>query len=118
MADGAGHGRNRRTYRALPNNYGVLPEDYQTIEIPCTCIVRPPEVVEETPRRQWFRQPARIAALLAERRVRSHATKIATCYFGVGAAVVATAFEIAGSEPARVYAGSLIEYAQAGRSSG
>jgi hypothetical protein len=34
------------------------------------------------------------------------------CYFGVGAAAVATALELAGYVPARVYAGSVIEYAQ------
>ena len=99
--------------RGLPDNHGVLPEDYRTVEIPCTCIVRSPEVVEEAPHGHRFRKPPRLAALLAERRVSSHANKIATCYFGVGAAVVATAFEIAGWGPVRVYAGSLIEYAQA-----
>jgi 3-mercaptopyruvate sulfurtransferase SseA len=96
--------------RALTNNHGILPEDYRTVEIPCTCIVRSPEVVEETPHGQRFRQPAQLAALLAERRVSSHANK------SVGAAVVATALEIAGCGPTRVYAGSLIEYAQARRS--
>jgi len=27
--------------RALPGNNGVLPEDYQTVEIPCSATVRP-----------------------------------------------------------------------------
>ena len=102
--------------RAQPGNHGVFPEDYRGVEIPCTCIVRSPEVVEDGPDGQRFGDPAHLAALLAERGVSSSANKIAACRFGIGAAVVATALEIVGCGPSGVCAGSLIDYVQAHRS--
>ena len=86
------------------------------VEIPWTCIVRSPEVVEDRPHGQRFRDPAQLAALLAERGVSSSANKIAACSFGIGAAVAAIALEIVGCGPSGVYAGSLIDYVQAHRS--
>jgi thiosulfate/3-mercaptopyruvate sulfurtransferase len=98
--------------RAFASNRGVLPEDYEAAEIPCACTARSSEVVEETAYGLRFRQPDELAALFAARGVDPQRSKITTCYFGVGAAVVATALEIAHYAPASVYAGSIVDYAQ------
>ena len=98
--------------RACAGNRGVLPEAYAAVEIPCPCVARSTEVVEETAYGLRFKQPDELAALFAARGVDRQRCKITTCYFGVGAAVVATALDIAHYGPARVYAGSIVEYAQ------
>lgn len=92
-------------------NEEVLPEDYQNVEIPCSSIARSSEVVKETTHGQRFKRLEDLVDLFVGRGLTLDTPKITTCYFGVGAATVATALEIAGCRATRVYAGSLIDYA-------
>lgn len=97
--------------RAFATNTGVLPPDYEDLAIPCATRIPSTDVVADAGMGQRFRPPGELDALAGRAGlVRSRAV-IATCYFGVGAAVVATALEIAGWGGARVHAGSLVEHA-------
>jgi 3-mercaptopyruvate sulfurtransferase SseA len=96
--------------RALPGNDAVLPPDYAGLEIPCGAVLRSGEVVEESAAGQRFRRPEELARLCDARGIDRPRAKITTCYFGVGASVVATALELAGRAPARVYGGSLVDW--------
>jgi 3-mercaptopyruvate sulfurtransferase SseA len=58
--------------------------------------VKSTEVVEETANGLRFKQPADLAHLFAARVADPACPTITTCYFGVGAAAVATALELAG----------------------
>jgi 3-mercaptopyruvate sulfurtransferase SseA len=68
-------------------------------------------VVEEAGAGLQFRPAGGIGAALRAAGIDPGRPTITTCYFGVGASVVATALEIAGFGGARVHAGSLVEYA-------
>jgi thiosulfate/3-mercaptopyruvate sulfurtransferase len=96
--------------RAMPGNDAVLPPDYAGLEIPCGAVLRSGEVVEESAAGQRFKRPEDLARLCDARGIDRTRAKITTCYFGVGASVAATALELAGRGPARVYAGSLVDW--------
>jgi thiosulfate/3-mercaptopyruvate sulfurtransferase len=96
--------------RAMPGNDLFLPPDYAGLEIPCGAVLRSGEVVEESAAGQRFKRPEELARLCDARGIDRTRAKITTCYFGVGASVVATALELAGRAPARVYTGSLVDW--------
>jgi thiosulfate/3-mercaptopyruvate sulfurtransferase len=97
--------------RALAGNAGVLPPDYEGLEVPAGARVPSAAVVEDAGAGQRFRPAHELRRLLAQAGVDPARPKLATCYFGLGAAVVATAVEIAGWGGVRVHAGSLVEHA-------
>jgi thiosulfate/3-mercaptopyruvate sulfurtransferase len=97
--------------RAEPGNEGVLPADYAGLAIPAAAQVSSSAVLEPVGAGLRFRRDHALVRIFGEAGVAARRPKVATCYFGVGASVVATAMEIAGYGPARVYPGSLVEYA-------
>lgn len=101
--------------RALPSNRGILPTDYEGLEVPASAFVPSTAVVEEAGAGLQFRPAGRLGAALRAAGIDPGRPTITICYFGVGASVVATALEIAGISGTRVHAGSLVEYAARNR---
>jgi thiosulfate/3-mercaptopyruvate sulfurtransferase len=97
--------------RAFTTNAGVLPPDYEGIAIPCLVRISSSDVVVEAGAGQRFKSASDLDALALQAGLVRSRPVITTCYFGVGAAVVATALEIAGWGGLRVHGGSLVEYA-------
>jgi len=94
--------------RFVPTNEGVLPPRYARVRIPATAELRPGEVIEETAGVPRLRPAAALHALAATRGLADGRPVIVTCHFGVGAAVVATALELAGVGDVRVDAASVL----------
>ena len=101
--------------RAVASNQGVLPADYEGLEVPASAFVPSTGVVEELGAGLQFKSAGKLGDVLRAAGIDPGRPMITTCYFGVGASVVATALEIAGFGSARVHAGSLVEYAARNR---
>jgi thiosulfate/3-mercaptopyruvate sulfurtransferase len=97
--------------RALPGNAGVLPPDYDGLEVSPAVRVPSRGVVEDGGAGLRFRSAGELDRLFREAGVARDRARITTCYIGPGASVVATALELAGWGGARVHAGSLVEHA-------
>ena len=97
--------------RFVPTNDGVLPPRFAAVAIPATAVLRPGEVIEETASGARFRDADALRALATARGLADGRAVIVTCHFGVGAAVVATALELAGVADVRVDAASLLGWA-------
>jgi thiosulfate/3-mercaptopyruvate sulfurtransferase len=97
--------------RAEPSNEGVLPADYAGLSIPAAVQVSSSAVVEPIGAGLRFQREHELVRIFAEAGVDAGRLKVTTCYFGLGASVVATALEIAAYGPVRVYPGSLVDYA-------
>jgi 3-mercaptopyruvate sulfurtransferase SseA len=68
-------------------------------------------VLEPTEDALRFRRELELREIFESAGIDRRAVKLTTCYFGLGASVVAAALEIAGFAPVLVYPGSLVEYA-------
>lgn len=85
--------------RMVPSNTGILPERFADVAFEADAVLRPSAVLVDDATGQRFaateavRSAAEAAGLTTGRRL------LARCHFGVGAAVVATALEIAGYGP-------------------
>jgi 3-mercaptopyruvate sulfurtransferase SseA len=97
--------------RANRSNQDILPPDYVGLEVPAATDVPSSCVIESVGDALRFRREPELRAILEGAGIASRGLKITTCYFGLGASVVATALEIAGFDPVLVYPGSLVEYA-------
>ena len=97
--------------RADRSNQGVLPSDYVGLEVPAATYVSSSCVVESADEALLFRRGSELREIFKGAGINPRGLKITTCYFGLGASVVATALEIAGLDPVLVYPGSLVEYA-------
>jgi len=93
------------------SNRDVLPSDYVGLEVPATVYLPSSCVLEPADEALRFRRGSELCEIFKGAGIDSGGWKITTCYFGLGASVVATALEIAGFDPVLVYPGSLIEYA-------
>ncbi|MGF1562263.1 MAG: sulfurtransferase [Geminicoccaceae bacterium] len=96
--------------RMAPTNADILPDRYGRSAIASAAVLRPHEVVEEAGLGLRFRRTDALAQAIESRLGEAPAPWITWCHFGVGAAVVATALEIASFQAVRCYAGSLIDY--------
>jgi thiosulfate/3-mercaptopyruvate sulfurtransferase len=94
--------------RFVDHNAGVLPPRFRHVAIPAPTVLRPGDVVEETATGSRFRAPSGLRERVAASGLADAEAVIVTCHFGVGAAVVATALEIAGVEGVRVDVDSLL----------
>jgi thiosulfate/3-mercaptopyruvate sulfurtransferase len=97
--------------RAEPSNEGVLPADYAGLVVPADAHVSSSEIVEPIGVGLRFKRKHELVRIFGDAGVDAGRLKVTMCYFGLGASVVATALEIAGYGPVRVYPGSLLEYA-------
>jgi thiosulfate/3-mercaptopyruvate sulfurtransferase len=97
--------------RMAPSNTGVLPRDYEDLTIPTSAFVSSASVVEEAGAGLRFKPAADLRQLLLEAGIDPERPKITSCYFGLGASVVATAIELAGLGPVTAHPGSLVEWA-------
>jgi 3-mercaptopyruvate sulfurtransferase SseA len=107
-------GRNREQIvdsRADRSNQGFLPPDYLGLEIPAAAHVPSSCVVEPADDALRFRRGPELREIFESAGINPRGLKITTCYFGLGASVVATALEIAALDPVLVCPGSLVEYA-------
>jgi thiosulfate/3-mercaptopyruvate sulfurtransferase len=95
--------------RMSPENEGILPDAYAGLAVPAGCTVPSGSVLDDAGAGMRFKAPEDLRHLFAAAGTNTACRKITTCYFGLGASVVATALEIAGEEQVRVHAGSLIE---------
>ncbi|MFP4269536.1 MAG: hypothetical protein ACLFTL_03095, partial [Alphaproteobacteria bacterium] len=96
--------------RFVASNAGILPERYAEMALPAGAVLRPGEVLEDRGLGQRFRPAAAIRELATARGI-GPGPVIVTCHFGVGAAVVATALELAGVGDVRVDAASVLGWA-------
>jgi thiosulfate/3-mercaptopyruvate sulfurtransferase len=94
--------------RFVPRNEGILPPRFAGIAIPTPVALRPGEVIEETANGMRWRESRPLRALAETRGLEVARPAIVTCHFGVGAAVVATALELAGIRDVRVDAASVL----------
>ena len=97
--------------RADRSNQGFLPSDYAGLEVPAAAHVPSNAVLEPAEEALRFRREPELREIFDTAGIDRRAFKVTTCYFGMGASVVATALEIAGFDPVLVYPGSLVEYA-------
>ncbi len=97
--------------RAMASNDVILPARFAEVEIPTDVVLRPGEVVVEAAEGQRFRSPAELAAIARTRGIARNRPSIITCHFGLGAAAVATALEIAGHPAPAVDAASILGWA-------
>jgi len=97
--------------RADRSNQGILPPDYIGLDVPAATWVSSIRVIEPAGDALRFRREPDLRQIFDCAGVDSRGLKITTCYFGLGASVVATALEIAGFDRVLVYPGSLVEYA-------
>ena len=97
--------------RADRSNQGFLPSDYAGLEVPAAVHVPSNAVLEPAEEALRFRREPELREIFESAGIDRRAIKLTTCYFGLGASVVATALEIAGFAPVLVYPGSLVEYA-------
>jgi thiosulfate/3-mercaptopyruvate sulfurtransferase len=97
--------------RVDQGNRGFLPLDYVGLAVPATAYVSSSCVLESADEALRFRSGPELRDILKGAGINPRGLKITTCYFGLGASVVATALEIAGFDPVNVYPGSLVEYA-------
>lgn len=97
--------------RADRSNRDVLPSDYVGLEVPATAYLSSSCVLEPADEVLRFRRGSELREIFKGAGIDPRGWKITTCYFGLGASVVATALEIAGFDPVLVYPGSLVEYA-------
>jgi len=97
--------------RFVPTNEGVLPARFAEVAIPATAVLRPGEVIEETVDGARFKDAPALRALAVARGLAPGRPVIVTCHFGVGAAVVATALELAGVADVRVDRDSVLGWA-------
>ena len=97
--------------RAEPSNEGVLPADYAGLAVPAAVYVSSSGVLEPAGAGLRFKSERELARIFGDAGVDAGRLKITTCYFGLGASVVATALEITAYGPVCVYPGSLVEYA-------
>ena len=97
--------------RADRSNRGFLPSGYAGLEMPAAAHVPSNGVLEPADDALRFRREPELREIFDTAGVDRRAFKVTTCYFGMGASVVATALEIAGFDPVLVYPGSLVEYA-------
>jgi thiosulfate/3-mercaptopyruvate sulfurtransferase len=97
--------------RADRSNEGFLPPDYVGLEIPAAAHVPSNDVLKPADDALRFRREPELREIFGRAGIDRRALKLTTCYFGLGASVVATALEIAGFDPVLVYPGSLVEYA-------
>ncbi|NBB71434.1 MAG: hypothetical protein GVY33_14125 [Alphaproteobacteria bacterium] len=97
--------------RLVPTNDGVLPPRFAEVVIPATAVLRPGEVIEETVDGARFKDADALRALAVARGLAPGRPVIVTCHFGVGAAVVATALELAGVADVRVDRDSVLGWA-------
>jgi thiosulfate/3-mercaptopyruvate sulfurtransferase len=93
------------------SNQGFLPPDYVGLEVPAAAHVPSNGVLESADDALRFRREPELREMFESAGIDRRALKVTTCYFGLGASVVATALEIAGFDPVLVYPGSLVEYA-------
>jgi thiosulfate/3-mercaptopyruvate sulfurtransferase len=93
------------------SNRDVLPSDYVGLEVPATAYLSSSGVLEAADEVLRFRRGPELREIFQGAGIDPRGLKITTCYFGLGASVVATALEIAGFDPVLVYPGSLVEYA-------
>jgi thiosulfate/3-mercaptopyruvate sulfurtransferase len=99
--------------RFVPTNEGILPPRFAAVHVPATAVLRPGEVLAETAAGPRFRAAKELRELAAARGLADGAAVVVTCHFGVGAAVVAAALEIAGVADVRVDAASVLGWAEA-----
>jgi thiosulfate/3-mercaptopyruvate sulfurtransferase len=97
--------------RADPSNQGFLPSDYVGLEIPSGAHVPSNRVLEPVADALRLRREPELREIFESAGIDHRGLKLTTCYFGLGASVVATALEVAGFDPVLVYPGSLVEYA-------
>jgi len=97
--------------RFVPKNDGVLPPRFADVTVPTTAVLRPGEVIEETASGARFKGADELRELAAARGLADGRRAIVTCHFGVGAAVVATALELAGVADVRVDRDSVLGWA-------
>lgn len=93
------------------SNQGFLPLDYVGLEVPAAAHVPSNGVLEPADDALRFRREPELREIFVTAGIDRRAFKVTTCYFGMGASVVATALEIAAFDPVLVYQGSLVEYA-------
>ena len=98
--------------RVVPGNAGLLPARYADVAIPADAVLRPGEVIAERAEGARFHDRGTLRALAAHRGLLDARAVLVTCHFGVGAAVVATALEIAGRSDVGVDAASILGWAQ------
>jgi thiosulfate/3-mercaptopyruvate sulfurtransferase len=99
--------------RFVPTNAGVLPARFDDVAIPADVALRPGEVLVETAAGMGFRAPEALRRRATARGLADGRRVIVTCHFGVGAAVVATALELAGIDRVQVDADSVLGWAGA-----
>jgi thiosulfate/3-mercaptopyruvate sulfurtransferase len=97
--------------RAEPSNEGVLPAEYAGLAVPAAVHVSSSGMLEPAGAGLRFKSERELARIFGDAGVDAGRLKITTCYFGLGASVVATALEIAAYGPVCVYPGSVVEYA-------
>jgi 3-mercaptopyruvate sulfurtransferase SseA len=93
------------------SNQGFLPPDYVGLEVPAAAHVPSDGVLEPADDALRFRREPELREIFDTAGIDRPALKVTTCYFGMGASVVATALEIAAFDPVLAYPGSLVEYA-------
>ena len=99
--------------RAVPTNAEILPTRYADVVVPADAVLRPGEVLSERHGAMAFRAPGEIARLARERGIaEAPGAVVAACHFGVGAAVVATALEVAGLPRPAVDAAGVLGWAR------
>lgn len=97
--------------RMGPTNADILPADYAALAVPVSAFVPPGSVLDASGAGARFATAASLRATFRQAGLDPSRPKVTSCYFGLGASVVATALEIAGEGAVRVHAGSLVEYA-------
>jgi thiosulfate/3-mercaptopyruvate sulfurtransferase len=98
--------------RFAPTNAGILPERFAEVDIVADVALRPSEVIDENAAGPRFKPAWAIRALAAERGLDDAGPTIAFCHFGLAAATVATALEMAGLPRPRVDTASVLAAAE------
>jgi thiosulfate/3-mercaptopyruvate sulfurtransferase len=97
--------------RMAPSNEGILPEAYLDLAVPASLAIPSQSVLTDFGAGMRFKARRDLRHVFEDAGIDPARPKMTTCYFGLGASVVATALEIAGVEQVSVHAGSLLEYA-------
>lgn len=93
------------------NRFAGLPADYWPVSIPATHRIGYGEIIEDKGFWQEFQDTESLSALFNTHGLRSDCTIITHCYFGMAAANMMTALELAGYPRGHIYAGGIIDYA-------
>ena len=95
----------------IGNNHAAkLPEDYGNVDAPSTHHISYAEIIQDRGFWQDFKEPSSLAALFNRNGITGDRPIVTHCYFGMAAANMMTALELAGFPRGQIYAGGVIDY--------